>query len=282
MSFLKKLFTYCQYFLPHHALSNLVGWFAESRISWLKNFFIYCFIRHYSVDMSLAEIENPYQYENFNQFFVRLLKSQLRPISTEAKDIVSPVDGTIFQLGQIHQNQLIQVKKIYFNLETLLGNQTTLANRFYDGQFMICYLAPHNYHRVHMPLSGQLLQSIYIPGRLFSVNQMTSQLIPRLYSRNERWITIFKTEAGLMAVILVGAMIVGSIQAAWLKKPFSSRNINETLYEKSFHLDKGNELGQFKLGSTVIILFEKNKMNWHTSLNNNPLIQFGQSIGKVF
>jgi len=270
---------YIQYIVPHHLLSTFMGWLADLRLRWLKNWMINRFIKKYHVDMSIAKIEDPVAYPTFNHFFIRQLKPSLRPVANDQRDIASPVDGTIAQIGQIYKSQLLQAKSHYYDLTTLLCNDAELVPLFGDGSFATLYLAPHNYHRVHMPLSGTLKKTIYVPGKLFSVNSMTSALIPNLYSRNERLISIFHTDAGPMAVILVGAMIVGSIQTVWMNNPIRSKKIQRTNHLNDIYLQKGAELGHFRLGSTVIILFGKHKIKWVPSLNTNSPVQFGQLLG---
>ncbi len=278
---MKKLFVYIQYILPQHLLSVFMRWLAESRTPWFKNFAIRRFIKKYKVDMSFALVENPSLYPTFNDFFTRQLKPELRPIVKHQYDIACPVDGVIAQIGKIKKNQLLQAKQFYFDLETLLGGDETLARDFYDGSYATFYLAPHDYHRIHMPLTGRLEKTIYVPGKLFSVNQLTSSIIPHLYSRNERLITIFSTESGPMAVILVGAIIVGSIQTAWMNQPVSSNKITITTPSHDIYLKTGDELGQFKLGSTVILLYSKDKIKWNPSLNLGNQTHFGQLIGNI-
>jgi phosphatidylserine decarboxylase len=275
---LKKYLSYSQFILPQHLLTKIMGCLTEARQPWLKSALIRRFIKHYSIHMQEAVEENPQAYATFNDFFIRQLKPTLRPLCTENKALVAPADGCIAQIGQVRKNQLLQAKQFYFDLETLLGNDHALAQTFYDGLFTTIYLAPHNYHRVHMPLTGKLVKTIYIPGNLFSVNHMTSQIVPQLYSRNERLICIFTTAAGYMAVILVGALIVGSIQTIWMEKPIrASQPIVQTTYDLT--INKGEELGYFKLGSTVILLFEKDKIAWLTNLTSDALVEFGQQIG---
>ncbi len=276
----KNMSVYIQYVLPQHLFSSLMGWLAEIRIPWLKNYFIYRFIKTYQVDMSLAQEENPTHYPTFNSFFIRQLKPKLRPIASGKHEIACPVDGTIAQIGQIRKNQLLQAKQFYFDLDTLLGGDTQLAKNFYDGSFATHYLAPYNYHRVHMPLSGKLEKTIYVPGKLFSVNVMTSELIPHLYSRNERLICLFSTDAGPMAVILVGALNVGNIQTVWMDTPHRSQ-LSITTYSQDIFLPTGAELGYFKLGSTVILLFGKDKIAWHPTFTSGSSAQFGQLIGHI-
>ena len=277
----RKLTVYFQYLLPKHLLTWLVGWMAKSRHQGLKNFLINRFIRLYKVDLTLAQESSLDGYPSFNDFFIRTLQPHLRPITTEENAIASPVDGTISQLGQIQNNQLLQAKNTYFSLETLLGNQKELTSLFLNGNFATLYLAPYNYHRIHMPLDGQLIKSIYVPGKLFSVNRLSSAIIPNLYSRNERLITLFETQAGPMAIILVGALICGCIKTTWLEEPIRSSTITTMTLPNDLLIKKGVELGYFKLGSTVILLFGANRMHWIDNLTSGSAICYGQSIGKL-
>ena len=182
------------------------------------------------------------------------------------------------QIGNIQKKQLLQAKNFYFDLGTLLGGDTQLADNFHDGTFATIYLAPHNYHRVHMPLDGKLVKTIYVPGKLFSVNRMTSEIIPNLYSRNERLICVFDTTLGPMTIVLVGAMIVGSIQTVWMKNPIRANRIITETFSDGIQLIKGAELGYFKLGSTVILLFGKDKILSQSTLTTTSTLQVGQQI----
>ena len=264
---------------PQHAFTRMMGWLAEIRTPWLKNYFLRRFIRKYHVDVTEAAVEDYRTYATFNDFFIRKLKSGIRPIAQDANGVVSPADGTIAQIGQIAQNQLLQAKGHYFDLESLLAGDDALAHTFYDGTFATIYLAPHNYHRVHMPVDGKLIQTIYVPGKLFSVNQQTAECIPRLYSRNERLICVFESDAGRFVLIFVGAMIVGSIQTAWMNEPVRGNKIHTENFSSSISFNKGDELGYFKLGSTVILLFEKNCVAWRESLLADAGINFGNLLG---
>jgi phosphatidylserine decarboxylase len=311
-----------QNYLPQHLITAIMGRLAGIRKPlWLKNWMINHFIKKYQVDMSAAILEKPQDYPDFNHFFIRQLKPNLRPLAKGENDILSPVDGCLAQIGTIKQNQLLQAKNFYYNLETLLGGDTELAKQFYDGAYATLYLAPRDYHRVHMPLSGSLVKSIYVPGSLFSVNRMTSEIIPNLFSRNERLITVFNTAAGPMAVILVGAMIVGNIQTVWMDKPIKSQKIimsgedsadsvsasaastnfapgdaatkatsitntsaatvANTAFIPEIHLRRGAELGHFTLGSTVILLFGKNKVEWAKAYQAGSVVKFGEQLGSI-
>lgn len=275
----KHLFPYLQYVLPKHLITKLIGWFAESQNVSIKNFMIHRFIKTYDVDMTQALIKNPESYPSFNSFFIRELDMTLRPIAPGANDIACPVDGTLAQIGKIKERQLLQAKSFYYDLDTLLGGDKALVEAFTNGSFATLYLAPYDYHRVHMPLSGTLTKSMFVPGRLFSVNRMTSDIIPNLYSRNERLITLFDTEAGPVAIILIGALIVGSIQTVWMDKPVS--RTERTVETHTIQIAKGDELGFFQLGSTVLLLFADNKANWDLSLKPGAKLKVGQLLGSL-
>lgn len=277
---LNKIKTYAQYCMPQQLLTRVMGRLAGIRNPRLKQWMIQRFIQTYKVDMSLALEENIQNYPTFNDFFIRRLKPELRPINNTQNAIVSPVDGTIAQIGHIKHNQLLQVKEFYYDLETLVGKDTSMVQTFYDGSFATLYLAPHDYHRVHMPVQGSLEKTLYIPGKLFSVNRISSELIPNLYSRNERLISIFDTLAGPMAVIMVGAMIVGSISTPWEQKIQRDKKTRLQAFPHPLPLDKGAEIGYFSLGSTVILLFAKDRIEWAPHLRPTTPIQFGQFLGK--
>ncbi len=281
MNFLQTLF---QFLLPQHCLSRFAGWMAYCKQPWLKNRLIKNFIRDYQVDMSLAIKENPIDYSHFNEFFTRALKPEKRPIASEPEAIVSPVDGIVSQVGDIQEGQLIQAKKVEYSLQALLGGSSKLAFQFQQGKFATFYLSPKDYHRVHIPYEGKLSEMIYVPGRLFSVNKKTTDQLPHLFVRNERIITLFTTPTGSMAVILVGAMLVGSMSTVWegVITPSSSRQIRYWHYTaNAVSLAKGEELGRFQLGSTVIILFSANQICWSDCLVPDKKVQFGECIGKT-
>lgn len=276
---LKQIFAYLQHILPQHGLTLFAGGLAQSRVTWLKNFLITRFIKIYKVDMADARIEAPQAYPTFNDFFIRELKPGIRPITPGEKDIACPADGTVAEIGYIEQNQIFQAKHFYYDLESLLGGNREAAQPFYDGAFATIYLAPCDYHRFHMPISGKLTRTIYVPGKLFSVNRITAECIPNLYARNERLIAFFDTEAGSMAVVMVGAMIVGSIQPVWLDKPVRADSITTTEYPDHPELIKGAELGYFRLGSTLILLYGKDKVDWSSSLQTTFKVKVGQFLG---
>jgi phosphatidylserine decarboxylase len=260
-----KLFIKLQHLVPQHPLSRLIGRIASSENIWIKNTFIKWFVKRYQVDMALAAEENPLAYASFNDFFTRALKPNIRPIAREPNAIVCPADGAISQLGKIVNGSIFQAKGQDFTTEELLGGDSELAEAFADGDFATIYLSPKDYHRVHMPYAGKLIKMISIPGELFSVNTVTANHVPRLFARNERVVGVFDTDLGPMAIVLVGAMIVAGIETVWDGQlaPMGSREIETSLYPyQNISLEKGAEMGRFKLGSTAIILFAKNKIKW--------------------
>ena len=228
---IKKYKVLLQYLIPQHLLSRLIGILANSHLAWLKNLMIASFIKYYNVDLSSAEETNISKYATFNDFFTRKLKDSNRPISQNENTIVSPADGIISQIGDINNDLLLQAKGHKYNLNSLLTEEN-LASRFVDGKFATIYLSPKDYHRVHMPITGTLQEMIYVPGKLFSVNAETAEQVPNLFARNERVISIFETQIGKMAVIMVGAMIVASIHTAWASKvaPNKSKTIQKWDY----------------------------------------------------
>jgi phosphatidylserine decarboxylase len=282
-----RLFAQFQYLLPQRLLSRLVRGFANCRIGILKNFLIKNFVNFYKVDMSQAQQPDPLAYENFNAFFTRTLRPDARPIVSEAFTIASPVDGCVSQLGNIKNDRIFQAKGFDFSLYELLGGSEQRVAPFIDGQFATIYLAPRDYHRIHMPLTSTLHEMVYIPGQLFSVNGATAQNIPRLFSRNERVACIFHTEYGPMAMVLVGAMIVASIHTAWAGEitPGSKREVQTWQYPTSGQeaktLQRGMDMGHFQLGSTVVLLFPPDMMNWVSHLQAGSIVQMGQHIGSL-
>jgi phosphatidylserine decarboxylase len=281
---MNTLFIFFQYIVPQHFLSRLVGLLAASKVSFLKNLLIRLFIKKYHVNMAEAEIKSVEEFSSFNEFFTRKLEANARPISSEAKAIICPVDGAVSAIGEINAEQIFQAKGKSFSLNTLLGGEQKLADKFHGGKFATLYLSPRDYHRIHMPLTGTLEEMIYIPGKLFSVNQTTAESIDELFARNERAVCIFNTDIGPMALILVGAMIVASIETVWAGQVAPSKLDKhvEHYYEHSpITIRRGEEMGRFKLGSTAIILFPSNVMNWQDSLQTADGIQLGQKIGEI-
>jgi len=226
--------------------------------------------------MSEAVESNAENYSCFNAFFTRLLNPHLRPIS---HGMISPVDGEISEIGEIHDGHIFQAKNHYFSLSDLLGGDVSLASFFENGSYATFYLSPKDYHRIHMPISGALKTMIHVPGKLFSVNQRTARTVPELFAKNERVVTIFETEKGKVAVILVGAMIVASIATKWagIVTPPRKLGIQRWTYDDIF-LEKGEEMGYFQLGSTAIVLFQANQVKWDKTLKNGNSVKMGQKI----
>jgi phosphatidylserine decarboxylase len=268
--------------LPAHAISRFTYRLTRIRTPWLKNTLIKLFIRHFRVDMSQAAEPDPTAYKDFNNFFTRALRSDARPLAMEPGAILCPVDGQISQLGQIEGQQIFQAKKHDYSLTALLGGSATLANRFIDGNFCTIYLSPRDYHRIHMPVTGNLREMTYVPGKLFSVNHLTVAMVPDLFARNERVINIFDTEHGPMAMILVGAINVGSIETSWhgcVTPPYGDEITIWRYDNKTVELKAGDEMGRFNMGSTVILLFEKDAMHWEANKTADDLVQMGQLLG---
>ena len=277
-----KLFIRLQHLIPQHGLSRAAGWLASTDNALVKNTFIKWFVKRYKVDMSLAAEENPLAYACFNDFFTRALKPGARPIDSAADSIVCPADGAISQLGNIVDGRIFQAKGQDYTTLELLGGDETLAAEFAGGTFATVYLSPRDYHRVHMPYGGKLRSMVSIPGELFSVNTVTAENVPRLFARNERAVAIFDTDIGPMAVVLVGAMIVAGIETVWDGQiaPFASREIATSLYPyQNIHLNKGDEMGRFKLGSTAVILFAENKMRWDEKFSAGTPTRMGEKMG---
>ena len=280
--------TFCfialQYLLPQHGLSRLAGFLAETKITWIKQHFINWFIQRYDVDMSIAAEPDASTYQNFNDFFTRPLADGQRPITDETNAIACPADGGISQIGSIHNGHIFQAKGQEYSLLELVGGDIDMAKQFVDGSFATVYLSPKDYHRVHMPLDGTLKTMIHVPGDLFSVNETTANNVPRLFARNERVVALFETAHGPMAVILVGAMIVASIETVWAglvtpkKKHIQTTHYNHT---DEIHLKKGEEMGRFKLGSTAIVLFGKEAATWNDTLEANSAVMMGEKMGQI-
>jgi len=276
------------YLLPHHLLSRIVQWSTRCRYFPLRKSLTRWFVGRYNVNMSEALEPDPTAYPDFNSFFTRALRPEARPVAQEAGQICCPVDGVISQLGDIQDTQIFQAKSHNYSLTELLGGSETRAKPFMAGRFATMYLSPGDYHRLHMPLSGRLLETVYIPGRLFSVSPDYTESIPHLFTRNERVVCVFQTEAGPMAVILVGAIFVGSIETVWAGEitPPRGKAIKVTTYEVNgdnvIQLERGEEMGRFNMGgSTIIVLFGPDCVKWRAGLEPETSVKFGQALGSV-
>jgi len=273
-----ELFAALQRLLPQHTLSRILAMAAESRLPWLKDYLIQKAIRHFEIDMSEALDSDPKNYASFNQFFTRQLKPDARPVDTAEDAIVSPADGCISQIGEICDGEIFQAKGSTFSTRALLGSSSETASIFDGGIFTTIYLSPRDYHRVHMPFAGKLLETRYVPGRLFSVNDTTTRQIPRLFARNERLVCLFDSDAGKVAVVLVGAIFVAGIQTTWQNWYRPGRLDHQIFGGRPLTFDKGDELGQFRFGSTVVMLFEQGN-KWSGPHQSGSAVRLGERLG---
>jgi len=279
-----KLKVLPQYFIPQHFLTSLVYRLTRSETTWFKNFIIKQFIKVFKVDMSLAQNPDPESYTSFNTFFTRQLRSEARPVSSDDRNIISPVDGTISQTGNIENDTIIQAKGKSYTLKHLLL-EDELVTIFSGGTFATLYLAPKDYHRIHMPISGKLSCMIYVPGKLFAVNSHTARAVNAVFAKNERVINIFNTDIGPMAMVMVGALFVGTMETVWAGQitPAKDRIISNAQYSdgETISLEQGQEMGRFNMGSTVILLFPKDVMQWSTDIVADKTIVMGEKIARV-
>lgn len=283
---LKYLFAVLpQYVLPHHALSVLMSKLTHCQNTLWKNLFIKLIIRLYGVNMDEAKYQNLDHYPSFNHFFTRELKDGVRAVASEANVIACPADGAVSQAGPIENGQIFQAKGHSYSAVELLGGDAERAKAFENGTFATIYLSPKDYHRLHMPLTGTLKEMVHVPGRLFSVNNATAEGVPNLFARNERVVCMFDTEAGPMALVLVGAIFVSSVETVWhgvVTPPTISKPRTWQYQENAPILEKGAEMGRFNMGSTIIVLFGKDKAAWNESLTAGKSVKLGESIGRCF
>ncbi len=282
---IKEAFTTLpQYILPHHALSKLMSKLTHCENKTWKNLFIRQIIRHYGVNMDEALEPDINAFKSFNHFFTRELNPDARPLATERNAIASPADGVVSQAGNITNGKIFQAKGKSFTATDLLGGDAERAEPFNNGVFTTIYLSPKDYHRLHMPLTGTLREMVHIPGRLFSVNTATTNSVPGLFARNERVAAIFDTDAGPMALILVGAIFVSSIETVWhgVVTPPSITSVRRWLYQENAPVLKiGEEMGRFNMGSTIIVLFAKDKAQWNTDFTADKIVKLGEHIGNT-
>ncbi len=274
---LDRLNTWLLRILSQHWLSARMHGLARSETPWLKNALIRYVRSHYDVNMQEAAVEDPFAYPSFNAFFTRALKPGARPIDPEAA--ASPADGVLSQAGHIVHDRLVQAKGHEYSLYALLGGDGFTASQFESGSFATIYLSPRDYHRVHMPLAGTLREMVFIPGDLFGVSEATTQLVPGLFARNERLILLFDTDRGPMAVVLVGAIFVGSMQTVWHGEVRSDR-VQRWEYkgEDAPQFEKGEEIARFNMGSTVIVLHTQYAVDMREELVGQH-VRMGQAIG---
>lgn len=278
---MKKLFILLQAIAPQHLLSRCTGFLADLEGPiWLKNWVIGQFISAFGVDMSEAEQTDHTVYPSFNAFFTRPLRKGARPLA--GADVLCPADGAISQLGPISNGRLLQAKGRNFSAIELLGGDAERAAQFAGGEFATIYLSPKDYHRVHMPVAGRLTATTYIPGQLFSVNSVTADNVDRLFARNERLVCHFETTYGPMAMVLVGAMIVAGIETVWSGRvappPKRPVLVDYVGLPEAVTLDKGEEMGLFLLGSTVILLFPKGAISWHEQYGPGSTTRMGEAL----
>jgi len=268
-----------QYLLPKKALTVFAGWVAGGRWGWITTAIIRRFIRRYQVNMAEAAEPDAASYASFNEFFTRALKTEARPLAPAR--FVCPVDGAISQFGAIAQDQIFQAKGHSYSTSALLAGQDNLAQAFQDGHFATLYLAPKDYHRVHMPCAGSLKRMIHVPGELFSVNPVTARGVPGLFARNERVVCLFDTDHGPMALVLVGATIVGSMATVWhgVVNPPRTGTVREWTYAPGeVRLRQGEEMGRFLLGSTVVLLWPKTTLAFDPEWAPSRAVRVGEKM----
>ena len=274
-----------QYIVPQRAISRLVGVLARLEVPGLTPLAIRLFVKAYGVDMSEAAASEPQSYRSFNLFFTRALKPDARPLPPAIDAVVCPADGRISQLGRIQAETIIQAKGIDYSVTALCDGDSDMAATFTDGAFATIYLAPRNYHRVHMPIAGNARWLRYAPGALFSVNETTTRSINNLFCRNERVIVTFDSERGAFALVMVGAMNVGSIELAFPNEQFQNRSAanypaHEGVALDGRHLARGAELGRFNMGSTVILLTSTGMCNWDPRFASRTAVRMGQQLSQ--
>jgi phosphatidylserine decarboxylase len=280
---LGKLFVVPQRLLPTRLMRRGVHAFSRCRNRVVKNALIRAFVWFYNVDVTEAEYPVPDGYPSFNAFFTRSLRTGARRPNPDPAAVLSPADGTVQQIGRIEGELLLQVKGITYSLTALFGGDAQACQRYSDGVFATIYLAPYNYHRVHAPLAGRVLGMAYVPGRLWSVNAATVRRVPGLFTRNERLICHCEGPRGPFAVILVGAMNVGSISTAWtgeLPPRAKPQRWSYTASDPAVRLSRGALLGQFNLGSTVIIVLPPDTVTWDAGIGAGARVQVGQPLGR--
>lgn len=276
-----------QYLLPQRLLTRLTYRLTRAQTPWLKDRLIRWFIQHYPVKLAEALEPDLRAYPDFNAFFTRALKPGARLIPAGDRIACCPVDGVISQIGKADADTLLQAKGRNFSLTALLGGDPERAQPFQNGGFVTLYLSPGDYHRIHLPLAGRLREMVHIPGKLFSVSPLTTQVVPNLFARNERVVTLFDTPAGPMALVLVGAINVASIETVWAGA--ITPPLGTAIYRWSYpmtgagavRLDKGAEMGRFNMGSTVIVLFGPNAVRWGAELRAGSVVKMGQRLAKV-
>lgn len=283
----QKSFVALQHVMPQHLLTSVVYKATRSRTPAIKNWLIGSFMRGFKPDMSDAVQPDPLAYGSFNEFFTRALKPEARPFTRDAGTLISPVDGTIAQIGRIEGNQIVQAKGHHYSLEALLARPSDWTAQFRGGSFATLYLAPYNYHRIHMPLDGTLKAAWYVPGDLFSVNATTAAAVDRLFARNERVVCLFEDHGLTYAMVLVGALFVGSMTTVWHGDitPRRPRTPLELRIDGGMKPDvfarQGDEMGRFNMGSTVVLVLPPGTTNWLPECTSLVPIRMGQPLAKM-
>lgn len=278
-----RAFALLQQLLPTRWLSMLVFRLTQIRHTGFKNTLIRLFLRGFTIDLSDAEYSIPENYDSFNHFFTRALKPGARPLADDAQALLSPVDGTVSQFGEIRDGRIFQAKGHEYSVLELLGGDADAAQTFMNGRFCTIYLAPYNYHRIHMPIEGRLRKWSYVPGRLFSVNAATARALPRLFARNERLNAIFDTDAGPFGLTMVGALFVGSLETVWAGRVTPPHQRGEPAHYQPMQpviLDRGEEFGRFNMGSTVILLAAPGAVEFDATLAPGKPLRMGEAIGR--
>jgi phosphatidylserine decarboxylase len=281
-----RAFVALQHVLPQHGLSRLVHRATRSRNRRFKDALIRAFVRGFRPDMGDAVVTDPHGYESFNAFFTRALRDGTRPLPQDPAALACPVDGTVSEAGRIEGGRLLQAKGRHYTLEALLAGNGEWCRRFVDGHFATIYLAPYNYHRIHMAAPGQLREAWYVPGRLFSVNQVTAAGVDRLFARNERVVCAFEGPPLDHALVMVGALNVGSMDTVWHGEvaPRARRVVTRLEPRRPgppLELARGAEMGRFNMGSTVILLFPPGRIAWHENLRAGRIVRMGEPIGRI-
>lgn len=282
----RRLFVGMQHVLPQHLLTSVVYSLTRSRSPFIRNTLIRSFMRGFKPDMSDAVEPNALAYSTFNDFFTRALRADARHIPRNPRVLASPVDGTVSQLGPIHGDQIFQAKGHHYTLDALLAGHDDWTSKFVDGAFATLYLAPYNYHRIHMPITGTLKAAWYVPGALFSVNATTAAAVNGLFARNERVVCVFENGPLVFAMVLVGALFVGSMTTVWHgditpRRPRKPLSLPVEPLAAPPNLEQGAEMGRFNMGSTVILLMPARTTEWLPDLRSGSTIRMGQPLAEL-
>lgn len=281
----ERLFVGLQHVIPQHLLSRGVYHLTRSRTPAVKNFLIKAFVRGFQPDMSDAAQPDPLAFPSFNEFFTRALRPGTRPVDPEASLVASPVDGAVSQVGYLEGTQLLQAKGHTYSVQTLLADAGAAAH-FAGGSFATIYLAPFNYHRIHMPLDGRLRAAWYVPGSLFSVNAVTAAAVPGLFARNERIVCLFENAGLTFALVLVGALFVGSMTTVWHgevtpRRPRARLDLPIDAARSPLQLTKGAEMGRFNMGSTVILILPPRSAKWLVGVRAGATVTVGKPLARL-